>query len=67
MFEQRVKSASSGGYGLGLAFVEAVARAHGGTVAATNRREGGARLMMTLPCAPEPHDQKAQTVAALVG
>ena len=49
MFAQRVKGAGSKGHGLGLAFVEAVVRAHGGSVTATNRREGGARLSITWP------------------
>ena len=49
LFERRVKGRQSSGHGLGLAFVEAVARAHGGNVAASNREEGGARLVLTLP------------------
>jgi signal transduction histidine kinase len=49
LFEQRVKGRESRGYGLGLAFVEAVVRVHGGDVKASNRFEGGARLMMSLP------------------
>jgi signal transduction histidine kinase len=67
MFEQRVKGKGSIGHGLGLAFVEAVARAHGGTVSATNRAEGGARLVVTLPCAPDAEASQAQPVAALAG
>jgi signal transduction histidine kinase len=49
MFEQRVKGKGSSGHGLGLAFVEAVVRAHGGAVTASNRAEGGARLVVSLP------------------
>jgi signal transduction histidine kinase len=49
MFEQRVKGRDSKGHGLGLAFVEAVVRAHGGSVAASNRPDGGARLSITWP------------------
>ncbi len=49
LFEQRTKGRESRGYGLGLAFVEAVVRVHGGDVAATNRTEGGARLSISLP------------------
>jgi signal transduction histidine kinase len=52
MFERRVKGTNSNGRGLGLAFVEAVAHAHGGTVTASNRREGGAQVIVTLPSAP---------------
>jgi signal transduction histidine kinase len=53
IFERGVKGKNSSGRGLGLAFVEAVARAHGGTVTASNRPEGGARLSITLPCRAE--------------
>jgi signal transduction histidine kinase len=38
---------STGGAGLGLALVDAVAQAHGGTVRAANR--GGAEVTLTLP------------------
>ena len=41
------------GAGLGLAIVQAVARAHGGTATAQNV-PGGARLTMTLALAPDP-------------
>jgi two-component system, OmpR family, sensor kinase len=37
------------GAGLGLAIVEAIARAHGGAVAARNRPDGGADVWLTLP------------------
>lgn len=53
LFEQRVKGQSSGGHGLGLAFVEAVVRAHGGTIRAANRVQGGALLELTWPLAPQ--------------
>jgi signal transduction histidine kinase len=53
LFERRVKGAQSNGHGLGLAFVDAVVRAHGGTVLACNREAGGARIAVTLPLAPE--------------
>jgi signal transduction histidine kinase len=58
LFERRVKGRESRGHGLGLAFVEAVVRVHGGAVSATNREEGGARLSITLPLemAPEEAD-----------
>ena len=49
LFERRVKGRESTGHGLGLAFIDAVARAHGGTVIASNREEGGARITITLP------------------
>ena len=60
VFERRVRGRNSTGHGLGLAFVEAVVRAHGGTIDASNRREGGARLTIVFPLAvgsmkPSPH------------
>ena len=51
IFDRRVKGRNSTGHGLGLAFVEAVVRVHGGTVEASNRCEGGARLTIALPLA----------------
>ena len=38
-----------GSAGLGLAIVDAIARAHGGTASAGNRPGGGARVTLTLP------------------
>jgi signal transduction histidine kinase len=49
IFERRVKGRNSTGHGLGLAFIEAVVRVHGGTIQASNGSEGGARLTITLP------------------
>jgi signal transduction histidine kinase len=51
LFERRVKGKESNGHGLGLAFVDAVVRAHGGAVTAGNREKGGARIAVTLPLA----------------
>jgi signal transduction histidine kinase len=51
LFERRVKGRASNGHGLGLAFVDAVVRAHGGTITATNRESGGARISLALPMA----------------
>jgi signal transduction histidine kinase len=52
LFERRVKGKESHGHGLGLAFVDAVVRAHGGVVTATNGNNGGARITLSLPLAP---------------
>ena len=49
LFERRVKGRKSNGHGLGLAFIDAVVRAHGGAVSAGNREQSGARLTVTLP------------------
>jgi signal transduction histidine kinase len=51
LFERRVKGRESNGRGLGLAFVDAVVRAHGGTITATNREGGGARISLAMPLA----------------
>jgi two-component system, OmpR family, sensor kinase len=48
------RARASGGAGLGLAIVEAIARAHGGTVKAGRSRAGGAQMELELPgFAPE--------------
>jgi signal transduction histidine kinase len=52
LFEKRVKGSQSTGHGLGLAFVDAVVRAHGGTITAANRESGGARITLSLPLVP---------------
>ncbi|HEV2577045.1 MAG TPA: HAMP domain-containing sensor histidine kinase [Acidobacteriaceae bacterium] len=51
LFKQGVRGSASRGYGLGLAFVQAVAGAHGGSVRAENHEGGGARLIVQLPLA----------------
>ena len=51
LFERRAKGRDSSGHGLGLAFVDAVVRAHGGAVSASNRPTGGARITVSLPLA----------------
>jgi signal transduction histidine kinase len=63
IFERRIKGRNSNGHGLGLAFVEAVVRAHGGTVEASNRPEGGARLTVALPLAASSGTARASLMA----
>jgi signal transduction histidine kinase len=53
LLERRVKGKDSNGHGLGLAFVDAVVRAHGGTVEASDADGGGAQISIVLPIACE--------------
>ncbi len=50
-FRRADEARTGGGAGLGLAIVDAIARAHGGSVAAANRAGGGAEIAVTLPAA----------------
>jgi signal transduction histidine kinase len=43
------RSRSSGGAGLGLAIVQAIAAAHSGQATASNRPGGGATVLLRLP------------------
>ncbi len=54
---------ASGGAGLGLAIVQAIARAHGGTVRAGESVDGGARLVMVLPGFAPGSDARGATPA----
>lgn len=51
VFHRFVKGRQSKGHGLGLAFVNAVAVAHGGRAIARNRAAGGAEIVVELPLA----------------
>ena len=49
------RARGAGGAGLGLAIVDAIAQAHGGTATAHNRPDGGALVALALPgCVTEP-------------
>jgi signal transduction histidine kinase len=63
LFERRVKGRASRGNGLGLAFVEAVVRVHGGNATAVNRHEGGALLTVTLPLCKTPTQEEPHALA----
>jgi signal transduction histidine kinase len=65
LFKPGVKGQHSAGHGLGLAFVEAVVGAHGGTVTALNRREGGAQLSIRLPLAAKPYLESSLSAATV--
>jgi len=49
-----VRTHSVNGTGLGLSIVRSICLAHGGSVAAGNRPEGGCRITVRLPLAPPP-------------
>jgi signal transduction histidine kinase len=67
LFNPGVKGSESRGYGLGLAFVQAVAGAHHGSVRAENRERGGARLTVLLPLANQAHGTPVLMSAAAEG
>jgi signal transduction histidine kinase len=52
IFQRFVKGAHSKGHGLGLAFVNAVAHAHGGTITIADLPENGAQISLKLPLSP---------------
>jgi signal transduction histidine kinase len=68
VFKPRVKGRSSGGLGLGLAFVEAVVLAHNGAVTAENRQPSGGRITIRLPFtgALKASTPPPQSLAAIV-
>jgi signal transduction histidine kinase len=51
VLQRFVKGSDSEGHGLGLAFVNAVAVAHGGRAVARNRRTAGAAIVVEIPLA----------------
>jgi signal transduction histidine kinase len=64
VFVRRVKGKQSSGHGLGLAFIDAVVRAHGGTITATNRESGGARVVILFPAKQAERDLPFASSAA---
>jgi signal transduction histidine kinase len=58
-FEKYVKGKNSTGNGLGLAFAEAVVRAHGGQINAYNGPRGGACIIVDLPLAVRASEDEA--------
>jgi signal transduction histidine kinase len=69
-FEKYAKGKNSTGSGLGLAFAEAVVRAHGGQIRASNGTRGGARIDIDLPLSvrvPGEEPSFAQTQTPVSG
>ena len=62
VLQRFVKGQKSEGHGLGLAFVSAVAVAHGGRALARNRAEGGAQIVIEIPLV-FPGTKEAQPAA----
>lgn len=61
------RSRETGGAGLGLAVVRAIARAHGGEVTLQNRAEGGLRARVCLPLAPPAAHQSPRVKPSSAG
>ena len=53
-------ASSCHGAGLGLSICAAIIKAHGGTMRAENRAEGGARFVFTLPLGTPPGDDDVE-------
>jgi signal transduction histidine kinase len=59
IFQRFVKSQASQGHGLGLAFVNAVAGAHGGSAQAGNRpSQPGIRIVVQIPAGSSPENSQ---------
>jgi signal transduction histidine kinase len=61
VFQRFVKGRDSEGHGLGLAFVSAVAGAHGGRATACNRSQGGAQIVIEFPLTSTPQPEQRPT------
>ncbi len=59
VFDRFVKAADSKGSGLGLSIARDLVEAHGGTIRASNRPEGGATFEVSLPADGSSTDEEA--------
>jgi two-component system, OmpR family, sensor histidine kinase KdpD len=64
LFDKFVRASAAPGAGLGLAVVRAIVQAHGGSVHADNRAEGGAVFRIVLPTPTPPATPLALPVQA---
>lgn len=59
----RARSTETGGFGVGLAITERAVKLHHGTLLASNRRDGGVTIRISLPLLQEhtvrPHEERA--------
>lgn len=60
-FRRFPRAGRAQGAGLGLSICRGIVEAHGGTLTASNRREGGARFLLELPLSapPQSHEEVA--------
>jgi signal transduction histidine kinase len=65
LFQRRIRGKNSTGHGLGLAFIDAVVRAHGGTINASNADGGGASIVIVLPAAQPDYRRPLASAAAV--
>jgi signal transduction histidine kinase len=67
VFHRFVKGTGSQGHGLGLAFVNAVAVAHGGRASAHNRSDTrGAEILVELPLTGDEREQREPSVQSAI-
>jgi signal transduction histidine kinase len=62
-FERGRTTNGAGGAGIGLAVVQQLVHAHGGTVAIEQGRDGGARFIVSLPLAADALERTAMSLA----